>query len=292
MTNHQAPRRIRATLLAAAVAVITSSAGTVGAETRFLVREAYSQDLQGLSVAFLARDLETGVDYVLEGSDLDARRAPWSTFKIPNLLIALETGVAPSIDTWRDWDPVRRPAAEHWPGVWREGQTLGVAFERSSVWYFQDLALEIGGPEYRDRLSAWGYGNAQVPDGADDFWLGGPLRISVREQVDFIERLLSGDLNVSPESIDALDTASSVGHASGVSLHGKTGSGPDDPADLDGAFSGWYVGYLRRGDQRPVVFALHVSAPSFGALRDFRRAFSVRLLEDADLAPPGLLAAR
>jgi beta-lactamase class D len=259
------------------------------AETRNLDSEAYKDELRGLTVAFLARDLSSGVEYVLDGSDIVTAQAPWSTFKIPNLLIALETGVASSLDDWRDWDPALRPAADHWPDIWKQGQTLRDAFERSSVWYFQDLALEIGGPVYRQYLGSWAYGNADVPDMSDTFWLGEGLRISVREQVDFLDRLLSNKLGVSKRSIEALDTASLSGKLEEVTLHGKTGSGPDDWADLDGKFSGWYVGYLRRGDLEPVVFALHVSADSYSALRDFRKEFSVRLLEDAGLAPLGLL---
>lgn len=291
MTVHQKLRSFVGTTLAAAMAIASTTGLAASSDTRYLTLAPYSEELGGLSIAFLARDLETGRDYVLEGSDLDTRRAPWSTFKIPNLLIALETGVAPSLEAWRDWEPARRPAAEHWPDVWKEGQTLGTAFGRSSVWYFQDLALEVGGQSYRDRLSEWGYGNTEVPDGSDDFWLGGSLRISVREQVDFLQGLLSDEFAVSPAAIEALDTASKAGEASSQSLHGKTGSGPDNPMNVDGRFSGWYVGYLRRDDRAPVVFALHVSAPSFSALRDFRRPFAVRLLGDAGLASPNVLQA-
>ncbi len=282
---------IQITALITATALCLSYPVTGHAETRYLPTDAHAQELEGLTVSFLARDLETGDYFVLEGSDIDAREAPWSTFKIPNLLIALEAGVAPSLDTWRDWDADRRPAAAHWPEAWKEGQTLGEAFSRSSVWYFQDLALEIGGSVYREKLEDWGYGNADVPDGTDDFWLGASLQISVREQVDFLEDLLTGKLGVSETTLAALDVASQAGQASGTSLHGKTGSGPDDPANIDGTFSGWYVGYLRREARAPVVFALHVAAPSFSALRDLRRELSLRLLEDAGLAPPGMLAA-
>lgn len=277
--------------LVAAAALCVSNPATAQAETHYLLADEYAQQLSGLTVSFLARDLETGDDVILEGSNLEARKAPWSTFKIPNLLIALETGAAPSLDAWREWDSDCRPAAAHWPDAWKEGQTLEEAFSRLSVWYFQDLALEIGGSVYREKLMDWGYGNAEVPDGSDSFWLGASLQISVREQVGFLENLLTEQLGVSVGTLTALDRASLAGQASGTSLHGKTGSGPDDPANLDGTFSGWYVGYLRREARAPVAFALHVAAPSFSALRDFRREFSVRLLQDAGLAPQRMLAA-
>jgi len=51
---------------------------------------------------------------------------------------------------------------------------------------------------------------------------------------------------------------------------------------------GGYVDYLRREGKAPVVFALHVSAPSFSALREFRKTFAVKLLKNAGLAPEAL----
>ena len=278
---------LAATVLAAGATVASAEAGT-----RVIERAPYESQLDGLTVAFLARDLQTGVDHVLAGSDLDSRHTPWSTFKIPNFLIAIETGAAPSPEAWRDWNPERRPAEAYWPEAWRQGQTLGTAFARSAAWYFQDLALEIGTETYREKLSDWGYGNADVPPDSDDFWLSGSLRISVREQVDFLAALVSDELDLSDRSRRALDAASLAGAAPGITLHGKTGSGPDDPDDVDGAFSGWYAGYLQREGRAPVVFALHVSAPSFTQLRDFRKSFSITLLEASGLVPRGALANR
>lgn len=253
------------------------------AKTQEISINSYQAEVSNLSVSFLARDLSTGVEYVLEGSDLETQRVPFSTFKIPNLVLAIETGVAPSLDIWREWDAMQRPSASHWPEEWQESQDLGTAFARSSVWYFQDLALEIGGPVYRERLTEWRYGNAEASDGSDDFWLTGELLISVKEQVDFLDTLLSGQLNVAPSSLEALASASNSGTVDDVALHGKTGSGPDDPENTSGSFSGWYAGYLSREGDLPVVFALHVAGPSFGSIRDLRKDFAVRLLRDARL---------
>ncbi|GHC64883.1 class D beta-lactamase [Limoniibacter endophyticus] len=267
----------------AAATLVLASASYAAADTHQIELTPYRADTDHLTLSFLAHDLETGEKYVLEGSDLDTRHTPFSTFKIPNLVIALETGVAPSLDAWREWDAFERPAASHWPDVWQESQDLGTAFARSSVWYFQDLALEIGGVAYRQQLSDWGYGNAEAPDGSDDFWLTGELLISVNEQVDFLQALVSGNLGVAQSSLDALDGASEEGSFGSVTLHGKTGSGPDNPEDTSGSFSGWYTGYLSREDAAPVVFALHVAGPSFSSIRDFRKDFATRLLQDAGL---------
>ena len=256
------------------------------AETRLIETRPYNEALAGLAVSFLARDLGTNTDYVLEGSNLHSRHTPLSTFKIANLVIALETGAAASLEDWRPWMSQERPAESHWPEAWRQGQTLEQAFRRSAVWYFRDLARTIGSDAYRAKLSRWGYGNATVPAGSDDFWLDDTLRISVGEQVDFLARLVGGRLDVRPQNIAALDRASLSGTAGKVAIHGKTGAGPDDRSNADGAFSGWYVGYLRREGGKPVVFALHAKGPSFRAIAEFRRAFVLRLLTDIGLVNP------
>nr|WP_240955969.1 penicillin-binding transpeptidase domain-containing protein [Wenzhouxiangella sp. XN79A] len=216
---------------------------------------------------------------------LDVRRPPFSTFKIPNLLIALDTGAARALDHEIAWDPARRPAAAHWPDDWARDQTLASAFRRSAVWYFQDLAEEVGGPRYRERLAAFAYGNASAPDGSDTFWLDGTLRISVREQVDFLAALLRGDLPVSDHAFDALREAARLGERGEYRLYGKTGAGPVAPGDFDGAFRGWLVGWIEAPDRAPAVYALFVVGPDWRSIARFRREEAERLLAAAGLWP-------
>lgn len=245
-----------------------------------LPRASHAQMIGELQVSFIARDLETGASYVLEGSEPDRRRTPWSTFKIPNLVIALELGAAESLETALPWNPSERPAAEYWPQDWRQDQTLRTAFIRSSAWAFQDLAVEIGTDAYQDILPDWAYGDAEVADGSDKFWLDHTLEISPREQTVFLARLLQGELGVSEASLAALDEVSRAGQREDGELHGKTGAGPVDLDEPDGRYEGWYVGYLTRTGRAPVVFALHAEASSFSSLAPFRRAMAEQLLSD------------
>lgn len=245
-------------------------------------RAPYIDVISQRTVSFVARDLETGDRYILEGSAPDRRRTPWSTFKIPHLVLALETGAAESLDAAYAWDPVRRPAENYWPRDWRQDQTLGSAFSRSAAWVFQDIATTLDSDTYREILARWSYGDAEIADGSDAFWVDHTLSVSPREQVLFLENLLSGHLGVSPETLDALDRAAFAATSELGRLYGKTGSGPVELGNFDGRFEGWYAGYLRRNGQAPIVFALHVEGSSFTAINTFRRAFAEQLLADIE----------
>ncbi|MBY6203969.1 penicillin-binding transpeptidase domain-containing protein [Halomonas denitrificans] len=236
-------------------------------------------------VVFLAMDLETGARWTVAPEAIDARRAPYSTFKIPNLLIALDVGAAESLEHRIVWDPERRPAEDHWPAGWAQSQTLASAFRRSAVWYFRDLALAIGGATYRERLDAFDYGNAVAADGSDRFWLDGTLAISVREQVDFLARLVRGELPVDPGSVEALREVARLDERSGHVLFGKTGAGPAVDGEFDGPFRGWLVGWIERPERAPVTFALFATAPDWASIARFRRQAAERLLGEAGVWP-------
>ena len=242
-------------------------------------------ELDGRDAIFYAVDLEEGRAYAWAPKRIDERHAPYSTFKIPNLLIALETGVAESIIDLRRRDPDRRPAQPWWSDAWREDQTLAQAFRRSTVWYFQDLALEIGGQRYREMLEAFGYGNGLAPDNNDVFWLVGPLAIPPREQVAFLGRLVRGALPVRPETVAALFEVSLLEERDGHRLHGKTGSGPAADGNIDGPFKGWLVGWVERPDAAPVVYALFVAGPSFESIATFRGEMARSFLRRIDAWP-------
>ena len=238
-----------------------------------------------LVVTFCALDLKRNFFSVLNAVDIDARHTPWSTFKIPNLVIALETGVARNLDHRRRWDWLRRPAADHWPRDWRQDQSLATAFKRSVVWYFQDIAMEVGTKRYRADLVKFGYGNARVPKRGDDFWLKGSLKISPREQTEFLKRLFDGSLDISVATKEALREVSLVKVFADHALHGKTGAGPLMSDRFDGPFEGWFVGWVEQDDMPKATFALHVKGPDHRSIRTARQAIAERLLKAAGHLP-------
>lgn len=246
--------------------------------TQTLKPEVFATQIGVRKLAFFARDLSNDICYQLNPQAIHQQHAPWSSFKIPNLVIALETGVAPSLSYQLPWDAKRRPRQSYWPADWAQAQTLETAFMRSSAWYFQDLALKIGDVRYRQWLTHFQYGNVAVKKGDDAFWLNGSLRVSAHEQVQFLSRLLSNDFNVSPTTLKALDRVSLLKKSSGNTMYGKTGSGPLQPGQFDGPFEGWLVGYVKRSSKSPWVYALYVQGPDYSSIRLFRQQMSETLL--------------
>ncbi len=277
-------RRFLAACLGGIVAPLGAGAHAASSAARETLPEGRYAALFGdRSVTFEALDLSTGRTFVVGPSRVDLRRTPWSTFKIPNLVIALETGVARGLDHPIPWNPDRRPAASYWPAEWRRDQTLETAFRRSAPWAFQELAVAIGTERYREHLARFGYGNRLVPPENDGFWLDGTLRISVREQVLFLRDLLGGRLGVGPATLDALVRVSALDEQPAATLHGKTGAGPAIPGRFDGAFEGWLVGFVVRRGAPSAIFALHVEGPTFRSIQRFRQEAAERLLRQAGL---------
>lgn len=214
---------------------------------------------------FLAADLATGRIHAKQGL-CATRQSPASTFKIALALMGFETGLlkSPSLPVFEE------PTGPHTtgPDTWRGPQTPRTWMERSVVWYSQILAADLGKAEMERFLKAFAYGNenlsgnTEAPDGYLRAWLSSSLRISPREQLDFLRRLLKGALPVSADAVDKTIAILEVPERpAGWLLHGKTGTGfalhADGSLDRQRPF-GWFVGWAQK-DAQTVVFVRFVS---------------------------------
>jgi beta-lactamase class D len=160
---------------------------------------------------------------------------PASTFKIPNSIIGLETGVIPDADFLLPWDGVDRGIP-----AWNHDHTLRTAIRDSAVWYYQELARRVG----KARMQAWlqrlGYGNVLTGEVVDRFWLDGPLAITPLEQVEFLRRLALAQLPISDRTRSIVLEITLRGDLDGKPFHGKTGwAHPKEPTEV-----GWFVGLV------------------------------------------------
>jgi beta-lactamase class D len=174
------------------------------------------------------------------------RVSPCSTFKIPNSLVGLETGVIAGADSVLPWDGVKRDREE-----WNRDHTLASAIKVSAVWYYQELARRVGASRMQKLLDAIPYGNLDTSSGIDVFWLGRSLKISPDEQVAFLERLRLSMLPFSERSQQIVRDILVQERSGSFVYRGKTGScGGGKAPD-----HGWWVGWVER-DGKSTVFAM------------------------------------
>ncbi|MBK9171345.1 MAG: class D beta-lactamase [Bryobacterales bacterium] len=167
----------------------------------------------------------------------DKRVLPASTFKILNSLIALETGIVTGAESVLPWDGVARKRSE-----WNRNLDLRTAFQVSAVPHYQALARRIGADRMQRFVDAVGYGNRDISGGIDQFWLAGGLRISAREQVEFLARLYRGDLPFSAAAMAAVKDIMAGERTSGPVIRAKTGWAVPPGQDQ----AGWWVGWVER----------------------------------------------
>lgn len=192
-------------------------------------------------------------DYLIIASDKvrsGEAKLPASTFKVPNSLIALETGVVgdPDKDVFK-WDGVTRSIE-----AWNKDHTLRSAIAASAVPVYQEIARRIGPERMQKYVDLLDYGNRDIGGGIDQFWLTGNLRIDPMQQVDFLDRLRRGVLPVgkrSQELVRDILPVTKVGEATIRAKSGLLG------AELGKPSLGWLVGWVEKGSDQ-TVFALNL----------------------------------
>lgn len=210
-------------------------------------------DATGFTGSVLVYDLATNSYRAGHAERVNRRLMPASTFKILNSLIALETGVVADSSTVIKWDGVVRDRTEL-----NRDRDLQTAFRLSAVPHFQELARRIGAERMQRFVNAVGYGNRDISGGIDQFWLTGGLRVSPREQVEFLSRLHRGDL---PFSVATMATVKAMMVADQTEEHvirAKTGL----VVLPQGENVGWWVGWIeRRGRVNVFATVLETTRP-------------------------------
>lgn len=164
--------------------------------------------------------------------------SPCSTFKIPNALIGLQTGVVSGPTDLKKWDGTERTRAAN-----NKDHTLQTAINESIPWYFQALARDVGEERMAQWLQRLNYGNQDISAGIDIFWLGSSLKIDAYSQMKLIKDLWHGSLPFDPDYQEQLRDMLVLDSDLDGTLHGKTGSCPgarnQDPPD-----HGWFIGWV------------------------------------------------
>src|SRR5438477_6900064 len=215
-------------------------------------------------------------DYLIIASDKDRSaqpQLPASTFKIPNSIIALETGVVedPDKDVFK-WDGTTRSIE-----AWNKDHTLRSAIAASVVPVYQEIARRIGPERMQKYLDLFEYGNRNIGGGIDQFWLTGDLRIDPMQQIDFVDRLRRGVLPVGKRSQDLVRDILPVTKSGDSIIRAKTGL---LGAELGKPSLGWVVGWAEKGGAS-TVFALNIDVREPRHIAD-RMKLAQQCLADID----------
>lgn len=197
---------------------------------------------------FVAREKAS---YLRREGACDQAQTPQSTFKIPIALMGFEAKVLTSESHPKfAFDPKKHVAGinvckgDHTPREWMRD---------SCVWVSQEITAKLGLEKFQSFVTAFGYGNKDLsdPSALKTSWLNSTLKITPIQQLEFLQRLLDGQLRVSSKSRELTRKILYLQELpGGWQLYGKTGNG----RSAQGLQHGWFVGWIEKNDRR-ILFA-------------------------------------
>jgi beta-lactamase class D len=201
---------------------------------------------------FLLVDGASGKTLLQIGSELDEQLSPCSTFKIPLSLMGYDVGILKDeeMPTWE-----YQEGYDDFLETWKAPQSPQSWMRYSCVWYSKLLSCYLGLEKMQSYLAAFKYGNEALfakpvmPGSEDPAWFHDfPLKISPKEQIDFICKIVQNEL---PVGAHALKMTKAILFKEelldGWKLFGKTGwsghIGRQDPTVLEYS---WFVGWAEK----------------------------------------------
>jgi beta-lactamase class D len=185
------------------------------------------------------------------------RFSPCSSFKIAAAVMAFEKGILKDENQVIKWDGIQRDREEI-----NHDLTPFTWMSLSAKWVTEWLMPQLGQGTIQHFLSAFSYGNQDFSGGLKNSWVTSSLKISAREQVEFLRKLWTNQLPVSQRSVNLTKKIiffNKLGTRS--EIYGKTGTGClVGRACIDRAdkMLGWFVGVLNN-DSNEYVFAANAS---------------------------------
>ncbi|MCL4111760.1 UNVERIFIED_CONTAM: hypothetical protein GTU68_008362 [Idotea baltica] len=234
---------------------VEGSRGSESTSTRIestLIQEIL--DSAHLKGAVLIYDEEKSRYYSNDFEWASTGHLPASTFKIPNSIVALESGVVEGLTSVFLWDGNERSFK-----VWERDLTFKEAFQVSCVPCYQEIARKVGFGTMRTYLDTLDFGEMRFDTATlDQFWLQGQSRISQFEEIDFLVRLVHGRLPILERTVVLLKEMMLIEDNPSYALRGKTGWSISNETN-----NGWFVGYLEANNSRFFIATNVEPCPNF-----------------------------
>lgn len=185
----------------------------------------YDKYFAGVRGAFVIHDIQKNLT-VRNNEEQSAKRySPCSTFDIFSALAGLQSG------------------------IWKDQNSLAAVMKRTADPYFQEVAANIGDEKMQSFLNSAGYGNKDLSGGIRNFWMNSSLQISPNEQVIFLSKLYTNQLNFEPNALQAVRSILVKKSNFIRTFSGRSGACRSGDANV-----AWFLGYLKT-KQGEYVFA-------------------------------------
>lgn len=217
------------------------------------------------------------------GPSIEKRVTPASSFKIVLSLIGYDVGILEN-EQIPVWD--FQEGYDDFLESWKTTQTPQTWMARSCVWFSKIIALQIGLETIEQYLSSFGYGNQDfstgiIPPGIENpAWISSSLKISPKEQVEFVQKMIQEKLPVSNNALQMTrNLLFKEEITKGWKLFGKNGQGStfENGKNLKVR---WFVGWVEN-DQNFFPFAYLLQKHEIDVLQTVARV--KQLLEESNL---------
>ena len=200
-------------------------------------------DKHSVNGTFVLKNISTNDLKIYNKKRSDSTYLPASTFKILNSMIALQTSAIKNVNDTIKWGRIDKG----WK-PWNKDHTMKTAMPISCVWFYQDLARRIGKEQMQKWIDLADYGNKKTGKEVDNFWLEGDLRISAKEQILFIEKLINNELPFDRQIQEIVKELMITDTTVNYVIHSKTGWTNQ---------IGWNVGYIETNTDK-WIFAMNL----------------------------------
>ncbi len=236
-----------------------------------------SEEDLSLEKIFFERDAEGGIiissldgkEFIYNNDHLETSYSPDSTFFLPTVLIALEDRVVTEEKNFFVWDDEDRGLAE-----WNKDQTLESAYKYSCVWVHQRLSQQIGISRYVAHLKAMKYGNGRIGSELSSFWTNGELKITARQQLEFLKSLYRETLPVGKIYQQKLKQMMIVKKTNKGTMYSKTAWASNSPTR-----HGWNIGFIETIEKRTWFFVLNMKIDN-ASKASFRQEIVLEALKE------------
>lgn len=205
-------------------------------------------DAAGVSGGIYIFDPNENKYTIFDRKRMDTGFVPASTSKIIHSLIFLDSGALADENEILKWDGVKRSVE-----AWNKDHSLRTALPASAVWFYVEASKRVGREKMQKYYDAARYGNRSTEGFGADYWNTGSLRVTPREQIEFLVKFHQNRLPFSPQVIASVKEIMTEEKTGQYVLRAKTGW-----SDAFTPQVGWWVGYVERATGETYFFATEI----------------------------------